>query len=102
MSTRRQRLTRTVAAALAATALAAPAADARPWEEAFTGQDQGSGPAIEPHTEAPAPTVSRTIDDGFDLGSAAIGAGGAAAVLLLTAAGASAVTHRHHRVGVVR
>jgi len=99
MSTRRRHLTSTVAAALAATALAAPAADARPWEEAFSSPDQRSAPAIE---SDPAPTVTRTIDDGFDLGSAAIGAGGAAAVLLLTAAGASAVSHRHQRVGVVR
>jgi hypothetical protein len=41
-----------------------------------------------------------TIDQGFDWGSAAIGAGGAAAVLVVTMAGASAVSHRHraHRV----
>ena len=99
MSTRRHHLTATVAAAFAATALAAPAADARPWEEAFGTANQRSALAIE---SDPAPTVTRTIDDGFDLGSAAIGAGGAAAVLLLTAAGASAVSHRHQRVGVVR
>jgi hypothetical protein len=88
-------LTRTVAGALAVTALAAPAAGALPNEQlaAPAAQDRAS-------SSSPRPTVTRTIDDGFDLGSAAIGAGGAAAVLLLSAAGASAATHRHHRVGV--
>ena len=41
------------------------------------------------------PTVV-TVDQGFDIGSAALGAGGAAGLLLLTAAG-SAVIVRHHR-----
>lgn len=102
MSTRRHRLTSTVAAALVATALAAPAADAIPAEEYFISPDSRSASAVGPGSEAPAPTVPHTIEDGFDVGSAAIGAGGAAAVLLLAAAGASAVSHRHHRVGVVR
>ena len=102
MSTRRRRLTSIVAAALTATVLAAPAADAIPAEEYFNSSDSRSAPAVESDAEALAPTVTRTVDDGFDLGSAAIGAGGAAAVLLLTAAGASAVSHRHQRVGVVR
>jgi hypothetical protein len=78
-----RRLTRTMTGALVVTALAAPAATARP---------------IDANTTRPfesAPTVTRTIDEGFDVGSAAIGAGGAAAVLLLTAAGAVAVSHRH-------
>ena len=102
MSPRRPRLTRNaVAAALAATVLAAPVADARPVTGESSSPSQGSAPAVE-YTEAPRPTVARTIDDGFDLGSAAIGAGGAAALLLLTAASASAVSHRHHRVGVIR
>ena len=102
MSARRHRLTRTAAVALAATALAAPAADSRPSDAHFNSPSQGSVPAVESNTEVPAPTVARTIDDGFDLGSAAVGAGGAAALLLLSAAGASAVSHRHNRVGVIR
>lgn len=89
MSIPRHRLTRTVASALAVTALAAPAAEARYDDDMHAGR-----------TVHPGPTVSRTIDDGFDMGSAALGAGGAAAVLLLTAAGASTVSHRHQRVGV--
>jgi hypothetical protein len=102
MSTR-HRLTRTVAGALAVTAIAAPTAGALPAEQVQGGSPSSrSAPAIGSKAEAPAPTVTRTIDDGFDWGSAAVGAGGAAAVLLLTGAGASAVSHRHHRLGVVR
>ena len=89
MSTVR-RLTRTMTGALVVTALVAPAATARPID-ANTGR-----PSV------PAPTVTRTIDEGFDVGSAAIGAGGAAAVLLLTAAGAAAVSHRRHPVRLAR
>jgi hypothetical protein len=87
MSTSR-RLARTVAAAMAITALAAPSAGAVPAGEPPATSRSASLP------DTPAPTVSRTIDDGFDWGSAAIGAGVAAAVLLLTAAGASARSHR--------
>ena len=96
------RLTRTIAGALAVTALAAPAASAFPGEQVQGSQGGNSRSAlpVDSYAQAPRPTVTRTIDDGFDFGSAAIGAGGAAAVLLLSAAGASAATHRHHRVGV--
>jgi hypothetical protein len=81
-----RRLTRTMTGALVVTALAAPAASARPL------YDNPGRPS------EPAPTVTRTIDEGFDVGSAAIGAGGAAAVLLLTAAGAAAMSHRRHPI----
>lgn len=97
-SPRRPRLSHAVAGALAVAALAAPTADARPYEEFFGSTSARS----EQQAEAPAPTVTRTVEEGFDWGSAAIGAGGAAAVLLLAGAGASAVSHRHQRLGVVR
>ncbi len=103
---RPHRLTRTVAGALAVTALAAPAASAFPGEQ-IQGSPHSKGSAnsrplpIDSNAQAPAPTVTR-IDDGFDTGSAAIGAGGAAALLLLTAAGASAVSRRHHLGTAVR
>jgi hypothetical protein len=48
-----------------------------------------------------APTVTRTIDDGFDLGSAAIGAGSATVVLLLAGAGATAVSRRRRPIRTV-
>jgi hypothetical protein len=102
MSTR-HRLTQSVAAALVIAAVAAPAAGAVPAEQ-VQGNPNPNAPAAPIHVNdtsaGPAPTVSRTIDNGFDVGSAAIGAGGAAAVLLLGAAGASALVHRRHHVGL--
>ena len=47
-----------------------------------------------------APVVQR-IDQGFDWGSAAIGAGGAGALVVIVALGGTAYTTRH-RVGVAR
>jgi hypothetical protein len=73
---------RILAAALAIVAIAAPSASARPM------YDQPGMPA------KPSPPV---IDDGFDLDSAAIGAGSASVVLLLTAAGVVAVGQRRPR-----
>ena len=94
---RSHRFTRAVAGALVITAIATPGAGARPIEEMFV--DPRSG-ADQSRAEAAAPTVTRTIDERFGWGSAAIGAGGATAVLLLTAAGASALSHRHQRAVV--
>ena len=92
------RLSRAAAGSLAAIAIAAPAAGARPALE----PPGNSGPeAWGVPGEAPAPTVV-VADDGLELASAAIGAGGAAVVLLLTAAGATTLSRRHHRVGAVR
>ena len=85
-----RRFTRTLTGAVVIAALAAPAATARPIDD-HPGQPS-----------EPAPTVTRTIDEGFDVGSAAIGAGGAAAVLLLTAAAAAAVSQRRHPVRLAR
>ena len=48
--------------------------------------------------QRPRPHVTRTIDDGFDLGSAAIGAGSAAAILLIGGAGATAASRHRRRV----
>src|SRR4051794_30640000 len=69
MSTRRHRLTSSVAGALAVTALAAPSAGALPAEQ-VQGNPSGPAPAsprypvMESKAGAPAPTVTRTIDDG--------------------------------------
>jgi hypothetical protein len=71
-------------------ALAAPAAVAQP--------------IADPQTSEPAPSdapVVRTIDEGFDWGSAAIGAGGAGAAIVLVSLGGIAVTSRH-RMRVAR
>jgi len=100
---RTRRLSRTAAGTLAVLALAAPVAGARPALEPPGNAGEGaSRAAIEYEAEAPATTVA-SIDDGFEWGSAAIGAGGAAVVLLLTAGGVSTVARRHHHdVGVIR
>jgi hypothetical protein len=93
-SHRRTRITRNLSAGLVAIALAAPASQASPLLE------PGSGKAVGAPAETPAETT--VIDEGFDWGSAAIGAGGAAVVVLLGAAGASALSPRRHGTGVTR
>ncbi len=84
------RLIRTLAGALAVTALAAPTAGARPATE----WTDSSNPAT---TKPPAPTVTRTIDDGLDWGSAGSGAGAGAAIVLLTLAGVRAGSRARRR-----
>jgi hypothetical protein len=87
-----RRFTRTVAGALAITALAAPTAVARPADTApaWTASPPASNQS---DTAAPGPTVIHTIDDGFDWGSAGIGAGAAAAIVLLSLGGVRARSH---------
>ena len=87
---RSHRLARALAAAAAAVTLAAPPALAR--------IDPPATPEFNSHDAAPtsAPVVVRTIDDGFDWGAAAIGAGGAGGVVALAALAAFANTSRDH------
>jgi hypothetical protein len=91
-SHRRSQLQRSLAAGLAAAALAAPAAQAGPIVEPGSG---GVPPSMGPDTRGleadPAPAVTTTIDEGFDWGSAAIGAGGAGMLILLALAGSAQV-----------
>lgn len=82
--------------ALAIGAISAPAANAVTGEQFRASSGSDATPTKV--SSQPAPTVTRTIDDGFDLGSAAIGAGSAAAVLLLGGAGATALSRHRHRV----
>jgi hypothetical protein len=79
-SHRSSQLKRSLAAGLAAAALAAPAAQAGPMIEPGSGE----APPLAP---ADAPAVTTTIDEGFDWGSAAIGAGGAGALIVLVSLG---------------
>jgi hypothetical protein len=97
MSRSRRRLSSVIAGALAIGAIAAPAANAVTGEE-FRAS---GGSASAPSTDTTAPTITRTVDEGFDLGSAAIGAGSAAAVLLLSGAGATAVSRHRRRLRTV-
>jgi hypothetical protein len=79
------RLTRAATGALAITALAAPSAHALPCEVAC-------GSATPGPSAAPAQTVTRTIDEGFDWGAAGVGAG--AAIVLLSLGGVRAGARR--------
>jgi len=91
-----RRLIRAATGALAITALAAPAASARPV-------DLPAGWKLAPPAEsrsqlhAAAPSVIRSTDDGFDWGAAGIGAGAGAAIVLLSLGGAR--VRRHGTVG---
>jgi hypothetical protein len=46
--------------------------------------------------------IVRSVDEGFDVGSAAIGAGGAGALLVLLSLGGFAYASRHPRAPVLR
>jgi len=81
------RITRNISAGIAVMALAAPAAQARPITEQSSG-DAPSAPETVPAESRPATTI---VDEGFDWGSAAIGAGGAGALIVLSLAGGSHV-----------
>ncbi len=96
---RSHRLTRALAAGVTAAALAAPAAVARPIDGPDEPLRPDPGPTVVVEPEQ-APVVQR-IDQGFDWGSAAIGAGGAGALVVIVALGGTAYTTRH-RVGVAR
>ena len=113
-----RRSTAVLAGALAALALAAPAASARPVEQ-FIGtvpqnpcavsssahnasackqQAQESRGSGEPTADLPSASVARdlTTDSGFSWGAAAIGAGAAVALLALGSVTALALTGRGH------
>jgi hypothetical protein len=83
------RITRMVLIGLAVLALAAPVASARP------------APADPPTGPIPAePPVVQSVDNGFDMGSAAIGAGVAGGIVLLIVWGGVTYRHRHEHIGV--
>jgi hypothetical protein len=94
MSSSRRRLSSAIAGALAIGALTAPAANAITDEQWRGGLYRSDSTSAVESSNSPAPTVTRTIDDGFDLGSAAIGAGSAATILLLGGVGATMVARR--------
>lgn len=81
---------RSLGLAVAAAMLAAPVAHASPMLE------PGSGDAS-PLPDPRPPSVTTTIDQGFDWGSAAIGAGSAGALLVLIGTAGYASHGRRHR-----
>jgi hypothetical protein len=93
------RLARMLAVGMTAAALAAPPAVARPID----GPDEPVRPDPVTPVEvesAPVPVV-REIDESFDWGSAAVGAGAAGALVVVVALGGVAYSSRH-RIGVAR
>ena len=90
--TDRRRVTRIAAATLAVLAIA-PAAMARPI------MDQPTRP-IEIDRSVPAPVIVRAVDEGFDWGSAGIGAAATGGLVLVAAGGF--VAARHTRVRAAR
>jgi hypothetical protein len=97
----RQRIVRVLAAGVLAGALATPTALASPALD--RGSLSGHGrttTAVEP-PPVDAPVVVRAVDEGFDWGSAAIGAGGAGALAVLISLGAFAYLSRG-RIHVAR
>jgi hypothetical protein len=99
---RSHRLTRLLATGVAAAALAAPPAVARPIDGPQEPHRPGPTVGAEPMpAPAEAPVVVRHIDAGFDWGSAAVGAGGAGALIVLVSLGGFAYTTRT-RVRVAR
>lgn len=95
-----RRLTRSLAAAITAAALLAPAAVAKPMNYTVgpVSPAAQSEPSAVEAVRVPGPTVVVESGEasGFDWGSAGIGAGVAAAIALLGAA-AAATTVRHRR-----
>ena len=90
-----QCITRLAAAGLVAGALAAPAAHAVPAPPDAQPTDRV---VVEP---ASAPVV-RSVDDGFDWASAAIGAGAGGGLILLIGGSGVSYRHRHEHINIAR
>ena len=97
------RLSRVLAAGVTAGALAASPAVARPIDgpQDPVAPDPDRVAAVAPEQAPSRRIVVPTVDDGFDWGSAAIGAGGAGALIVVVAFGGATYTTRH-RIGVPR
>ncbi len=88
---RTHRLAGLLAAAVTVAALTAPPASAR----LIDGPNEPVRPDPGVPVELEQAPVVQTIDDGFDWGSAAIGAGGAGAMIVLVSASGFAYTSRN-------
>jgi hypothetical protein len=98
-----RRLSGVLAAAVTAGALVASPAVARPIDgpQDPVATDPDRVVAVAPEQAPARSTVVQTVDDGFDWGSAAIGAGGAGALVVVVALGSAAYATRH-QIGVPR
>jgi hypothetical protein len=91
-------LARLLAVGATAAALAAPPASARPIDgpnEPYRADPNATAVVAPEPAPADAPIV-RSVDAGFDWGSAAIGAGGAGGLFALVLLGGSVISARHH------
>jgi hypothetical protein len=96
-SHRRSQFRRSLAAGLAVAALAAPATHASPMREPGSGEKPGPTTIdVTPIETEPVAPITTTIDEGFDWGSAAIGAGAAGALLALVSLGGYKFASRNH------
>jgi hypothetical protein len=100
---RPHRLVRVLAAGVTAAALATPPAVARPIDgpQDPVPSDPDAVVAVAPEQAPARSPVVQTVDDGFDWGSAAIGAGGAGGLVVVAALGSAAYATRH-QIGVPR
>jgi hypothetical protein len=100
---RSHRLTRALAAGVATAVLAAPSAVARPIDDPQLpiSRDRRTTVTVEPEPGPARAPVVRSIDDGLDWGSAAIGAGAGGALVVLVSLGGYAYTSRN-RIRVAR
>ena len=98
---RSRQLAHLIAAAVTAAALATPPAFARPIDDPKLPVRPAADPTVAPERGPARSPVVQQIDDGFDWGSAAIGAGAAGAVIVLVTLGGFAYTARH-QIGVAR
>jgi hypothetical protein len=103
MTARFHLLARLFALGVTIAALAAPAALARPIDgpNEPVRPDPGILEAVVPEPAPAEPPIVRSVDAGFDWGSAAIGAGGAGAIVVLVSLGGVAIAARR-RIGVAR
>jgi hypothetical protein len=95
-TTTSRRIAPTVATALAALAVAVPAASARPITDPPTKSTTETNLSTPRATHRPEVTI-RVADDGFDWASAGVGAAAVGGVLLIALGGVSAAHHARLR-----
>jgi hypothetical protein len=93
------RFARLLVAGFAAGALAAPAASARPAPPEASTIPGDASTQVAAEFDAP---IVRSVDEGFDWASAALGAGGAGGLVLVLLAGGFGYRAHHENVRIAR
>jgi hypothetical protein len=99
MNARSSRLAGPLIAGLAVGALAAPAASARPAPPDASTVPGDVSTQVAAEFDAP---MVRSVDEGFDWASAALGAGGAGGLVLVLLAGGFGYRAHHENVRIAR